>query len=232
MYARDYQIVGVAKDARFANYNLDQPIAAFFYLPEAQSTQYGEPGAASTEVRSHYLHDIIIDLHPGATLPEAVLRNTLASVNPNLPIRQVQTMGQQVAITFSQQRLIARLTTLFGLLALVLASIGLYGVTSYNVGRRVNEIGVRMALGANRGQILTMILREAFTLIAVGLVMGVPMAVAAGWLLSSQLYGVSQRDPIILSIAIATLAGCAFLATILPAYRASSVSPLKALRVD
>jgi predicted permease len=232
MYARDYQIVGVAKDARFANYNLDQPIAAFFYLPEAQSTQYGEPGATSTEVRSHYLHDIIIDLHPGATLPEAVLRNTLASVNPNLPIRQVLTMDQQVAITFSQQRLIARLTTLFGLLALVLASIGLYGVTSYNVGRRVNEIGVRMALGANRGQILTMILREAFTLIAVGLVMGVPMAVAAGWLLSSQLYGVSQRDPIILSIAIATLAGCAFLATILPAYRASSVSPLKALRVD
>jgi ABC-type antimicrobial peptide transport system permease subunit len=117
-------------------------------------------------------------------------------------------------------------------LALVLASIGLYGVTSFNVGRRVNEIGIRMALGANRGQILTMILREAFALIAVGLVMGVPMALAAGWLLSSQLYGVSQRNPIILSIAIATLAGCAFLATILPAYRASSVSPLKASRVD
>jgi predicted permease len=232
MYAGDYEIVGVAKDARFANYNLDQPIAAFFYLPEAQSTQYGEPGAASTEVRSHYLHDIVIELHPGVTLQEAVLRNTLASVNPNLPIRQVKTMDQQVATTFSQQRLIARLTSLFGLLALVLASIGLYGVTSYTVGRRVNEIGVRMALGANRGQILAMILREAFTLIAVGLVMGVPMALAAGWLLSSQLYGVSQRDPIVLSVAIATLAACAFLATILPAYRASSISPLKALRVD
>jgi predicted permease len=231
MYAGDYEIVGVAKDARFANNNIDQPIAAMFYLPEAQSTQYGEPGAASTEVRSHYLHDIVVDLRPGATLPERILRNALALVNPN-PIRQVQTMDQQVASTFSQQKLIARLTSLFGLLALVLASIGLYGVTSYNVGRRINEIGVRMALGANRGQIVTMILREAFTLIVVGLVMGVPMALAAGWLLGSQLYGVSQRDPIVLSIAVATLAACAFFATILPAYRASSVSPLKALRVD
>jgi ABC-type antimicrobial peptide transport system permease subunit len=141
-------------------------------------------------------------------------------------------MEQQVASTFSQQRLIARLTSVFGILALVLASIGLYGVTSYNVGRRINEIGVRMALGADRVRILTMVLREALTLIAFGLVMGVPLALATGRLLSSQLYGVSQHDPIVVSISIVTLAGCAFIATIFPAVRASSISPLKALRAD
>jgi predicted permease len=232
MYAGDYVIVGVAKDARFANYNLEKPIAAFFYLPEAQSTQYREPGAASTEIRSHYLHDIVIDLRPGATLPDADLRRALAAVDPNLPLRHAQSMDQQVASTFIQQRLIARLTSLFGLLALVLASIGLYGVTSYNVGRRINEIGVRMALGANRGHILTMVLREAFTLIAFGLAAGVPLALATGWLLGSQLYGVSRHDPIVISIAVATLAGCAFFAAILPAFRACSISPLRALRVD
>jgi len=232
MYAGDYEIVGIAKDARFANYNLEKPIAAFFYLPETQSTEYREPGAASTEIRSHYLHDIVVDLRPGATLPDADLRRALASVNPNLPVRHAQSMDQQVAATFSQQRLIARLTSLFGLLALVLASIGLYGVTSYNVGRRINEIGVRMALGANRGHILTMVLREAFTLIAFGLGTGVPLALATGWLLGSQLYGVSRHDPIAISIAVATLAGCAFIAAILPAFRASSISPLQALRVD
>ena len=232
MYAGDYEIVGVAKDARFANYNLDQPVAAFFYLPQAQSTQYREAGAASTEVRSHYLHDVVVSLRPGATLPDAVLRNALASVNPNLPIRRTQTVDQQVASTFSQQKLMARLTSLFGLLALLLASIGLYGVTSYSVGRRVNEIGVRMALGAERGHIFTMVLREAFGLIAAGLVIGVPLALATGYFLSSQLYQVSRPDPIALLIAVIALAGCAFIATIFPAFRASTVSPLKALRTD
>jgi predicted permease len=232
IYAGDYEVVGVAKDARFANYNLDQPVAAFFFLPEAQSSQYIESGAASTELRSHYLHDVVAYLQPGATLPDAVVRRTLASVDPNLPVRRIQNLEQQVASTFSQQRLISRLTSLFGILALVLASIGLYGVTSYNVGRRVNEIGVRMALGADRGQILALVLREAFLLIAFGLLVGIPLALVTGRFLGNQLYGVSQHDPIALAIAVITLAVCAFIATIFPAFRASSISPLNALRVD
>jgi len=232
MYAGDYEIVGIAKDARFANYNLDQPIGAFFFLPEAQSTQYMESGAASTELRSHYLHDVVVYLQLGATLPDAVVRRTLASVNPNLPVRQIQNLEQQVASTFSQQRLISRLTSLFGILALVLASIGLYGVTSYNVGRRVNEIGVRMALGANRSNILALVLRESFILIAFGLLVGVPLALVTGRLLGNQLYGISQYDPLALAIAVTTLGCCAFIATVFPAFRASSISPLNALRVD
>jgi ABC-type antimicrobial peptide transport system permease subunit len=147
-------------------------------------------------------------------------------------VRRIQNLEQQVASTFSQQRLISRLTSLFGILALVLASIGLYGVTSYNVGRRVNEIGVRMALGADRGHILALVLRESFILIAFGLLIGIPMALVTGRFLGSQLYGVSQHDPITLAIAVITLAVCAFLATIFPAFRASSISPLSALRVD
>jgi hypothetical protein len=232
MYAGDYELVGIAKDARFANYNLDKPVAAFFYLPETQSTQYREPGAASTEVRPHYLHDNVVDLRPGATLPDADLRRALASVNPNLPVRHAQSMDQQVASTFSQQRLIARLTSLFGLLALVLASIGLYGVTSYNVGRRINEIGVRMALGASRGHILTMVLREAFTLIAFGLATGVPLALATGWLhKQSTLRSQATRSDRHLNSRCHARWVCVY-RTIFPAFRASSISQLKALRVD
>jgi predicted permease len=232
MYAGDYEIVGVAKDTRFANYNLDQPVAAFFFLPETQSTQYIESGAASTELRSHYLHDVVAYLQPGATLPDDIVRHTLASVNPNLPVRRIQNLEQQVSSTFGQQRLISRLTSLFGILALVLASIGLYGVTSYNVGRRVNEMGVRMALGADRGHILALVLRESFILIAFGLLIGIPLTLVTGRFLGNQLYGVSQHDPITLAIAVVTLTVCAFIATIFPAFRASSISPLKALRVD
>jgi predicted permease len=231
-YSGDYEIVGVAKDARFTTYKLDQPIGAFFFLPQTQSTVYVEPGAASTELRSHYLHDVVIHLRPSVNLPEALVRRALASVDPNLPVMRIQSLGQQVASTYNQQRLIARLTSLFGILALVLASIGLYGVTSYNVGRRVNEIGIRMALGADRHHVLALVLRSAFVSIAAGLLLGVPLALAAGRFLGSQLFGVSQSDPLTISIAVTTLGACAFIAAIIPAFRASSSSPLRALRLE
>jgi ABC-type antimicrobial peptide transport system permease subunit len=175
---------------------------------------------------------VVAYLRPGATLPEAAVRRAIASVDPNLPVRRVQSLEQQVASSFSQQRLIARLSSLFGILALVLASIGLYGVTSYNVSRRVNEIGVRMALGAGRGHVLALVLRGAFTVIVLGLLVGVPLALTVGWFLGSQLYGVSQQDPIAISIAVFTLAVCAFVAAIIPAFKATSISPIKALRVE
>lgn len=231
-YAGDYEIVAVAKDARYLQYGLDRPVGAFFFLPQSQSTAYSQQGAASTELRSHYLHDVVVQTQPGAKLSEELVRRAIASVDPNLPVRRIRGMEQQVASTFGQQRLIARLTSLFGVLALVLASIGLYGVTSYNVSRRTNEIGVRMALGADRGDVLALILQGAFVLIALGLLLGVPLTLAAGRFLSSQLYGLSQYDPVVISTAVVVLGLSALIAALIPAFRASSISPLNALRSE
>ena len=115
------------------------------------------------------LHDIVILTRPGVSVPTARVRQAMASVDPNLPIISIRTLKEQVAGQFSQQRLIARLTSFFGILSLVLASIGLYGVTAYNAGRRTSEIGVRMALGAGRGQIVRLVFRGAFGLILLGI---------------------------------------------------------------
>jgi ABC-type antimicrobial peptide transport system permease subunit len=171
-------------------------------------------------------------MHPGATLPELLARRTLASVDPNLPILRMDSLEQQVATTFSQQRLIARLTSLFGILALILASVGVYGITAYSVGSRTSEIGVRVALGAGRRHVLTLILRGSLALIAIGLLLGVPLALAAGRFLRHQLYGLNQYDPIILSGAVLVLALSAFVAAVIPAVRASSISPMQALRAE
>ncbi len=133
---------------------------------------------------------------------------------------------------FRQQRLIARLTSFFGILSLVLASIGLYGVTAYNAARRTNEIGVRVALGAHHAQVIALILRGAIGLVAVGLVVGLPVALAAGRFLGSQLYGMNPYDPWVILLAVVTLGFSAFVASLIPAVRASFISPLDALRAE
>jgi len=156
----------------------------------------------------------------------------MASVDPNMPIISIETLREQVAAQFTQQRLIARLTSLFGILSLVLASVGLYGVTAYSAGRRTNEIGLRMALGADRGDVVALVLRGAFGLIALGLLLGVPLSAAAGRFLGHQLYGVNPYSPLVTLTAIVTLGLCAFSAALVPALRASSISPLEALRVE
>ena len=156
----------------------------------------------------------------------------MASVDPNLPVVAVRPLSEQVASQFSQQRLIARLTSLFGLLSLVLASVGLYGVTAYNAGRRFNEIGVRMALGANRRHIIELVLRGAFALIVFGLFIGLPLTLAAGRFLGHQLYGINPFDTTVILAAISALGLSAFLASLVPAWRASRISPLQALRTE
>ena len=154
----------------------------------------------------------------------------MASVEPNLPIISIRTLHEQVAGVFTQQRLIARLTSLFGALALILASIGLYGVTAYNVGSRTSEIGVRIALGAHPSDVFAFILRGALALISVGLLLGIPLSLAAGRFLGSQLYGINQYDPTIIAAAILALGISALTAALIPAVRATSISPLQALR--
>jgi len=156
----------------------------------------------------------------------------MASVDPNLPIISIHTLKDQVASQFTQQRLIARLTSFFGILSLVLASIGLYGVTAYNAACRTNEIGVRMALGADRGHIVNLVLRGAFALIALGLIIGLPLAFAAGKFLGNQLYGMNPYNPMVTFVAVVTLGLSALVASLIPAFRASSISPLEALRAE
>jgi predicted permease len=222
--SRLYEVVGVAKDARYLTLDLDKPVRAMFFLPGVQhDVPDNDPG-------SHYLQDIVIVARPGVNLSAAQLTRAMASVDPNLPLISIRPLSTQVDNLFRQQRLIARLTSFFGILSLVLACIGMYGVTAYNAGSRVTEIGVRMALGASRRDAVAMILRGAFGLIVIGLVLGLPLTFAAGRFLGHQLYGMNPYDPFVLATAVAALGLSAFVASLIPALRASRVSPAEALR--
>jgi predicted permease len=222
----EFEVIGVAKDARYLPYRLDQPIGPFFFLPEAQA-EYARGNQGSL-----FLHDIVILTRADASLSDARIRQAIASVEPNLPIISIRPLGEQVAGQFTQQRLIARLTSFFGILSLVLASIGLYGVTAYNAGRRASEIGVRMALGARRGDIIRLVLRGAFALILVGLLVGLPLTLAVGRFLGHQLYGMNPYNPVVTLVAVITLGLSALAASLIPALRASLISPLDVLRAE
>jgi ABC-type antimicrobial peptide transport system permease subunit len=141
-------------------------------------------------------------------------------------------MQEQVDSNFDQQRAVAQMTAFFGILALVLAAIGLYGVTAYTVVRRTNEIGVRMALGANRANVIGLVLRGAFMQILIGLLIGIPASIACSRLIAAQLYHVKGWDPLVLGGSVLALALCALLASIIPAQRAASINPMNALRSE
>jgi predicted permease len=229
---RDYEIIGIAKDARYLTSNLDQPVGAFYFLPEAQHDISPKADQGDFTPGSHFLKDLVIVTKPGSSFPIAQVRQAMASVDPNMPVISIRTLKEQVAGQFTQQRLIARLTSLFGVLSLILASIGLYGVTAYSAGRRTNEIGLRMALGADRKNVVALVLRGAFGLIAFGLLLGVPLSAVAGRFLGHQLYGVNPYNPVVITIAVLALGLSALIASLVPAFRASSISPLEALRVE
>jgi ABC-type antimicrobial peptide transport system permease subunit len=224
--------VGIAQDARYLTYNLDQPIGPFFFAPASQYDVFPTADNTQGDVGSHFLHDIVIVTKPGASLSVAQVRRAMASVDPNLPVISIRSLREQVASQFSQQRLIARLTSLFGVLSLALASIGLYGITAYNAGRRVNEIGLRMALGANRRHVVALVLRGTFGLIVIGLIIGLPLTFVAGQFLGDQLYGGNPYDPAVTVIAVVALVFSALIASLIPAFRATLISPLEALRVE
>jgi predicted permease len=229
---RQYEIVGISRDARYFSSDLDKPMRPFFVLPEVQHDMIPSPGHGEYNEGSHFLRNIVIELKPGAGVPLAQIRQAMASVDPDIPILSIRTLKEQVAAQFTQQRLIARLTSLFGVLSLVLASIGLYGVTAYSAERRVGEIGIRMALGADRGQIVRLILRGAFALTFFGLLTGLPLTFAAGRFLGSQLYGMNPWNPAVTLTAVVTLGLSALAAALIPAIRASWISPLEALRAE
>ena len=231
-YDGTFRIVGVVRDAKFAGGGLSRPARPMFYVPLAQNVNYPDPLMKKIELNSHFIGGMLLvtNLSPGALEP--LLTRILSELDPNLTINSIRTMRQQIELSFDQERAVASLAGLFGIVALTLAAIGLYGVTAYSVAQRTNEIGIRMALGADRPQVLGLVLRGAFNRVAIGLILGLPLAVGAGRLLSAQLYGVSSWDPLALSAAAVALAICSFFAAIIPANRAASISPIDALRIE
>jgi predicted permease len=231
-YASTFSIVGVVRDAKFAGWGLSRPARPMFYVPLAQTVDYHDDLMKKLELRSHFIGGIMLvtNLPPGALEP--LLTRTLAELDPDLTINSIRTMQQEVELSFDQERAVASLAGLFGIVALVLAAVGLYGVTAYTVAQRTNEIGIRMALGADRPSVIQLVLRGAFKRVLAGLILGLPLAVGAGRLISAQLYGVSSWDPLALSVAAGTLAICSFFAAIIPANRAASISPMNALRIE
>jgi predicted permease len=230
--AGTFRIVGVVRDAKFAGYALSKPARPMFYVPLAQTADYKNDLMKKLELRSHFISGLMLVTNASPGSLEPLLTRTFAEVDPNLTIISVRTMQQQVDLSFNQERAVASLAGLFGIVALLLAAVGLYGVTAYTVAQRTQEIGLRMALGADRINVVQMVLAGASKRVLTGLILGVPLAIGAGRLISAQLYGVSSWDPIALGIAAVALAVSAFFAAVIPARRAASISPMKALRTE
>jgi predicted permease len=231
-YAGKFEIVGVVCDIRYMTWDYKDPIRPMFWLSETQSVKYDDPQFNTFDLFSHFLGNIVIWApgHPGGI--EAEVRNAIASIDPNLVVYGVDPYSKVLAGDFQQANMIATLTMLFGVLGLVLAAVGLYGVMAYSVEQRTSEIGVRMALGADRANVVRMVIRSAFFQIGIGLGLGIPLAIAAGHLMTSQLFGVSPGDPRMLTIATLLLCGAGLLASWIPAARAATVEPMVALRTE
>jgi predicted permease len=222
----DYEIVGEVQDSKHMDaYESAWP---FFYLPLVQASAKEWPEVA----RAHYINFIEVYAAGKPETLSPLIRRAIAETDSNLTVFDMLTFADLVSLNFNQERTIARLTSAFGLLALLLACIGLYGLTAYSVARRTGEIGIRMALGAARGRVLALVLRDALLLIAVGLAVGVPAELASGRLLANQLFGVKSHDPLILGGAVVLLVACAFLAGFIPASRAAGIEPIQALRTE
>jgi predicted permease len=231
--ASTFRIVGVVRDAKFAGFALSRPARPMFFVPLAQNVEYQNGDIMQrVELRSHFIGGIMLTTNIPPGVLEPVLTKTLAGLDPNLTITSVRTMREQVALQFDQERAVASLAGLFGIVALLLAAVGLYGVTAYTVAQRRNEIGIRMALGADRATVVAMVLRGTSTRVLVGLLLGIPLSIGAGRLISSRLYGVVNWDPIALALAAGALAICAFFASIIPAMRAASIAPVEVLKIE
>jgi len=225
--AATYEVVGVAADISFLNL----PLSVYF-LPESQATHFDEANIESREVWSHSLYNIVLwapGSHPDM---QAQVKKAVADTDPNLVLYDVQSYSDVIHSSFSQEKMIASLAWLFGAIGLVLAAVGLYGVTAYGVEQRTSEIGVRMALGANRSNVMRMVLRSAFWQVGLGVALGIPAAIGAGWAIASQLFGVKPWSPAMLAIATLLLVLTALAAAVIPARRAAAVDPMRALRME
>ncbi|HEX8185453.1 MAG TPA: FtsX-like permease family protein, partial [Blastocatellia bacterium] len=212
------EVVGMVKDAKYSTVRRKTPPT--YYTPYLQNQS--SLGSMSFEVRTEGNPTDLV----------ATIREIVQGVDSNLPLFNVKTQSEQVNATLAQERLFARLSSFFGLLALMLASIGLYGLMSYTVARRTHEIGIRMALGARAGNVLWMVMREILILVLTGIIIGLPAALAATQLISSMLFGLTPTDPVTITFATLFMIAVAAFAGYLPARKASRVDPMVALRYE
>jgi predicted permease len=229
-YSGSWEIVGVFHD--FKMNNPRDEVRPVYLRPLTQLFIYKKPEMNSTDVQSMFMNAMILEFNAPQNDVESLIRRTLAGIDPNLTVMDLRSLDAQVAGNFNGERLTAQLSCLFGILALILASVGLYGVMSYFVARRTNEIGIRMALGATRASVVSMVMRGALWQILIGLALGIPAALFAGHLMASLLYGVGSHDLWALAGAILVLGLCAAVAAFIPARRAASIEPMQALRSE
>jgi ABC-type antimicrobial peptide transport system permease subunit len=221
----------VVADAKYSDPK--QQIKPMYFRPLTQELSgTTQPNDIMAEGRSLYINSITLLFKRPPENVDAMVRRTLADIDPNLTVIDLRSLEDQIGEHLGQERLIARLTILFGVLALVLAAVGLYGITSYSVAQRTSEIGLRMALGADRSQVLRLVLRGAFAQVALGLAIGIPIVLLAGRLVADQLFEVRPYDPLSLAIAVVVLSIAAALAGAIPARRAASIEPMEALRTE
>jgi predicted permease len=225
-----FEIVGVTEDTNY--WGASSKMRPMYFLAEGQSAHNPDPRYQQFEARSGYLGAVEILVRGEIPGLEVQIRRVLSQINPDLAVVDFQSFAAQVQGNFMQQEMIAKLTSFFGLLALVLAAVGLYGVTSYSVEQRTSEIGIRMALGADRLNMLTMVLRGAFLQIGIGLAIGLPVTILGGRTMASQLYGVKPWDPSVLALTTVVLSLAAFVAALIPARRAANTEPMLALRTE
>jgi ABC-type antimicrobial peptide transport system permease subunit len=223
-----WQIVGVVDDTVYESVRMKDHL--MFFIPIMQ-----RPAGIKQPIEQDdflFAGAIVLATDRPIDGMESLARSTLAGINPNLTVVRFQTFDDQIAASFGQERLISRLTIMFGALALLLAAIGLYGVTAYSVVRRSKEIGVRMALGADRSMVMSMVLRAATIQTALGLLLGMPIALLCVRFVKSQLYEIASVDLKVMASSVAVLAIAAAVAAIIPARRAASIDPVNALRMN
>ena len=227
----DFEIVGVVEDtaynsATWKNHHM-------YFIPMTQRVPESARRRPIEQDTGLYAGAIVIQTDRLMDNMESIARQTLAAINPNLSVVKFQTFDEQIADRFTQDRMITRLMTLFSILALLLATLGLYGVTAYTVARRTSEIGIRMALGANRSSVVCMIMRGAMLQTAIGLcAIGIPAAWFCVRYIQSQLYESKGMSLAVLTIATLTLTAAAAVAGLIPAQRAASTNPSQALRTE
>ena len=232
--AGTYRIVGIVRDSKFVRSGLREPVRPMFFVPLAQRVDYEDQydEIRLFEMWSHFIGGIMLVTDSPPAVLDPLLRRTLAESDPNLAITSVRTMQQQIDLLCDRDRAVASLAGLFGFVALLMAAVGVYGVTACVVAQQTNQLGILMALGANPAKVIQLVLSQALHRVTAGLVLGLLLAIGTAKFMAGQLYGVSFWDPFALSVAAGLLVGCTFLAAVIPAGRAATISPMSALRTE